>query len=101
MTSYYYAGRRIQEKRIRVLEKKLADVTKILLCEIEQVSNDHQDDANLLLLTLHTTSGVSELVCQQMIMVKNRVCTLECRLEKVDERAVRDDDAHDTLAASV
>ena len=99
--NYYYAGRRIQEKRIRVLEKKLANVTKILLRRIEQVSTDHQDDTNLLFSTLRTTSGVSELVCQQMITVTNRVCTLECQLEKVDEGAVRDDDAHDTLAASV
>ena len=99
--NYYYAGRRIQEKRIRVLEKKLANVAKLLLCRIEQVSDDHRVDTNLLFSTLRATSGVSELVGQQMMMVTNRVCTLECQQEKVDGRAVRDDDAHDALAASV
>ena len=79
--NYYYAGQRIQEKRIRVLEKKLANVTKILLRRIEQVSDNHQDDTNLLFFDSTCYKWVSELVGQQIMMVTKRVL-----LSSVDRR---------------
>ena len=71
------------------------------MCRVNQVSEDRQNDTDCLFSALRTTSKVSEMISQQMTMMTEHMCALECRLEKVEEGSVENVDAHDTLPASV
>ena len=97
--NYYYAGRRIREKRIRMLERKLADVAKLLLRRVNHVAEDHQEEMNRIYSTLQTTCKMSEVVSGQLMMMTDRVCALECRLVKIEGGPVGDVDAHDILGS--